>query len=96
MSWIGKKSNKWYELHIHILRKYFRSSFIGDDASYRERWMGHKGLDLDMSYIKADEPKHLEEYRKAIPHLTIQATPIEEEKTTVQDVIRFCYAPRLR
>jgi hypothetical protein len=86
---LAKKSNKWYELHIHTLRKYFRSSCIGVDASYRERWMGHKGLYLDMSYFKADEPKHLEEYRKAIPHLRIQATPVEEKKLRSKMLIDF-------
>ncbi len=86
---LAKKSNKWYELHIHTLRKYFRSSCIGVDASYRERWMGHKGLYLDMSYFKADEQKHLEEYRKAIPHLTIQATPMEEKKLRSKMLLDF-------
>jgi integrase len=86
---LAKKSNKWYELHIHTLRKYFRSSCIGVEASYRERWMGHKGLYLDMSYFKADEPKHLEEYRKAIPHLTIQATPVEEKKLRSKMLLDF-------
>ncbi len=86
---LAKKSNKWYELHIHTLRKYFRSNCIGVDASYRERWMGHKGLYLDMSYFKADEPKNLEEYRKVIPHLTIQATPIEEKKLRSKMLLDF-------
>jgi integrase len=58
---LAKKSNRWYELHIHTLRKYFRSNCIGVDPSYRERWMGHKGLYLDMSYFKAEEQKHLED-----------------------------------
>ncbi len=86
---LAKKSNKWYELHFHTLRKYFRSNCIGVDASYRERWMGHKGLYLDMSYFKAEETKHLEEYRKAIPHLTIQATPIEEKKLRSKMLLDF-------
>ena len=88
-SGLAKKSNKWYELHVHTLRKYFRSSCIGVDASYRERWMGHKGLYLDMSYFKAEEQKHLEEYRKAIPHLTIQATPLEEKKLRSKMLVDF-------
>jgi integrase len=86
---LAKKSNKWYELHIHTLRKYFRSNCIGVDPSYRERWMGHKGLYLDMSYFKAEEQKHLEEYRKAVPHLTIQATPVEEKKLRSKMLMDF-------
>jgi len=86
---LAKKSNRWYELHIHTLRKYFRSNCIGVDPSYRERWMGHKGLYLDMSYFKAEEQKHLEEYRKAVPHLTIQAVPAEEKKLRSKMLLDF-------
>lgn len=46
---LDKKSVKWYKLHIHILRKYFRSNCVGVDPSYREFWMGHKGGYLDQS-----------------------------------------------
>lgn len=42
-----------------------------------------------MSYFKAEETKHLEEYRKAIPHLTIQATPIEEKKLRSKMLLDF-------
>ena len=34
---LAKKSAHWYELHIHTLRKYFRSNCIGVDISYREK-----------------------------------------------------------
>ena len=36
--------------------------------------MGHKGGYLDESYFRADEAKHVEEYRKAIPNLTVYQT----------------------
>jgi len=71
-SGLAKKSTNWHELHIHTLRKYFRSNCIGVDASYREMWMGHKGQYLDMSYFRAEEQRHLDEYRKVIQYLTIQ------------------------
>lgn len=86
---LNQKSNTFHILHIHTLRKYFRSNCIGIDASYREHWMGHKGLYLDMSYFKAEEEKHLAEYRKAVPHLTINAIPTEEKKLRSQMLIDF-------
>jgi len=86
---LNQKSNRFYFLHLHTLRKYFRSNCIGIDVSYRERWMGHKGLYLDMSYFKAEEPLHLAEYRKAIQHLTIYALPTEEKKLRSQMLMDF-------
>jgi integrase len=69
---LDMKSNRWYLLHLHTLRKYMRSNCVGVDASYREMWMGHKGQYLDISYFRAEEQRHLDEYRKVIPHLTVQ------------------------
>jgi len=86
---LAQKSNKWYILHVHTLRKYFRSNCVGVDASYRERWMGHKGLYLDMSYFKAEEQLHIAEYRKAIPHLMIYTVPTDEKKLRSKMLIDF-------
>jgi integrase len=86
---LAQKSHKWFVLHIHTLRKYFRSNCVGVDISYRERWMGHKGLYLDMSYFMAEEQLHLNEYRKAIPHLTIYATSTEEKNLRKRMLIDF-------
>lgn len=86
---LDEKSNKWYLLHLHTLRKYFRSNCIGVDPSYREHWMGHKGGYLDESYFRAEEEKHLAEYRKAIPHLTVYATPMEEEQLRKKSLLDF-------
>lgn len=83
---LDQKSTSWFVLHIHTLRKYFRSNCVGVDPSYRERWMGHKGLYLDMSYFKAEEPLHLAEYRKAVPQLTIYSSGMAEE-TRMQIVV---------
>jgi integrase len=69
---LAMKSKNWYVLHIHTMRKYMRSNCIGVDASYREMWMGHKGQYLDLSYFRAEEQRHLEEYRRIVPYLTIQ------------------------
>ncbi|MGB9854791.1 MAG: tyrosine-type recombinase/integrase [Candidatus Bathyarchaeales archaeon] len=86
---LAEKSNRWYKLHIHTLRKFFRSNCIGVDPSYREHWMGHKGGYLDESYFKAEIDKHLAEYRKAIPHLTIISTPLEEKQLRVKAILDF-------
>ncbi len=83
------ETQRWYNLHIHTLRKYFRSNCVGVDVSYRERWMGHKGGCLDESYFKAEEPLHLAEYRKAIPNLTIYATPVEQKNLVAQAMKAF-------
>ncbi len=86
---LAKKSVNWYELHIHTLRKYFRSNCVGVDASYRERWMGHKGLYLDISYFRAEEQQHLTEYRKIVPYLTIQEVPTDQKKLQNQMLVAF-------
>ena len=81
---LNEKSNRQYMLHVHTLRKYFRSNCVGVDPSYRETWMGHKAGYLDDSYFRAEEPLHLAEYRRAIPHLTIYSTPIEQKQLAAQ------------
>jgi integrase len=86
---LAKKSANWYELHIHTLRKFFRSNCIGVDISYREKWMGHRGQYLDMSYFKAEETLNLAEYRKTIQYLTINALPTEEKKLRSQMLLDF-------
>ncbi len=86
---LAEKSQNWFKLHLHTLRKYFRSNCIGVNASFREHWMGHKGLYLDESYFKAEEPLHLAEYRKAIPHLTIYAISTEEKKLKAEMLLNF-------
>jgi integrase len=83
-SGLAKKSTNWHELHIHTLRKYFRSNCIGVDASYREMWMGHKGQYLDISYFRAEEQRHIDEYRKIIKFLSIQEIKTDESKLRIQ------------
>jgi integrase len=86
---LAQKTNYFHVLHIHTLRKYFRSNCFGIDASFRERWMGHKGLYLDISYFKAEEPLHLAEYRKAVQNLSVYNMPIEEKKLRSQMLLDF-------
>jgi integrase len=86
-SGLAKKSTNWHELHIHTLRKYFRSNCIGVDASYREMWMGHKGQYLDISYFRAEEQRHLDEYRKIVQYLTIQEIKTDETKLRIMHMM---------
>ena len=81
---LAKKSTNWHELHIHTLRKYFRSNCVGVDASYREMWMGHKGQYLDISYFRAEEQRHIDEYRKIVQYLTVQELKTDESKFRIQ------------
>ncbi len=77
---LDQRGHRCYELHLHTLRKYFRSNCIGVDPSYRERWMGHKGLYLDESYFRAEQAQNMTEYRKAIPHLSLYVSEGDEKK----------------
>lgn len=95
-SGLAQRGKKWHTFHLHTLRKYFRSNCVGVDPSYREFWMGHKGGYLDESYFRAEEHLHVAEYRKAIPHLTVQATATDEKslrKKMLLDFARIQGAP---
>lgn len=89
---LDQKPRKFHELHLHTLRKFFRSRCIGVDPSFREQWMGHKGGYLDVSYFRAEEERHLNEYRRVIQHLSIYPVKVEEEerrKRALLDFARF-------
>ena len=68
------KSTDWFIIHLHTLKKYAETRFIdaGCKPSYREFWLGHSGSYLESAYFRGEEKQHLEEYRKAIPHLQIE------------------------
>jgi integrase len=86
---LNEKSTVWYQLHVHTLRKYFRSNCVGIDASYREFWMGHKGGYLDESYFRAEEPQHLAQYRRIIPYLTVYGNAAEEKQLRSKMLLDF-------
>ena len=46
--------------------------------------MGHKGQYLDISYFRAEEQRHLDEYRKIIQYLSIQEVKTDESKFRIQ------------
>ena len=69
----AQKKRKFHQLHFHTLRKFFRTNLelAGVSTSFRERLLGHKGEYLDEAYFKPQMQALLNEYRKAIPNLTI-------------------------
>ncbi|MHA1581978.1 MAG: tyrosine-type recombinase/integrase [Candidatus Baldrarchaeia archaeon] len=81
----GYKVNK-YDIHIHSFRKFFRTMLevAGVKRSFREFLLGHKGDYLDESYFRPFEEQVREEYKKAIPHLTI----LEVETPSIEEIRR--------
>jgi integrase len=83
----------WLDIHLHTLRKFFHTKCKGAGITrdYYDFWMGHsQGLDLADSYWREEIGKHLEEYRKAIPQLSIFEVPAitkEDVRKTVAETI---------
>jgi len=67
-----EKPRTFHALRMHTLRKFFRTSMelAGVSKSFTEKMMGHKGY-LDQAYFKPAGDQIVNEYRKAIPNLTI-------------------------
>jgi len=78
----AQKKRNFHQLHFHTLRKYLRTNLelAGVSKSFRERLLGHKGEYLDEWYFKPQTQALLNEYRKAIPHLTILEPVAEYEE----------------
>jgi len=70
---LAVKSVKWHELHLHTLRKYFATmcEIAGVNPSIKDYFMGHVAGYLATSYFRPNLKQLAEEYRKAIPHLSI-------------------------
>jgi len=51
--------------------------------------MGHKGGYLDESYFRAEEGKHLAEYRKVAPYLTAYSASTDEEQLRKKSLLDF-------
>jgi len=79
---LTEKSHKYYVLHFHTLRKYFKTACTNADIrrEYIEFWMGHRGQYLDDSYFRATVNDHVREYSKAIPYLSITEAQKEVSK----------------
>ncbi|MGC9307834.1 MAG: tyrosine-type recombinase/integrase [Thermoplasmatota archaeon] len=76
---IGEKEYGRYDLHPHSLRKYYRTMLAaaGVPESFISKLMGHRKY-LDESYLRAKKEMLVQEYRKAMPKLTI-STPVKKE-----------------
>jgi len=66
------RSTNRYTLHMHMLRKFFRShAGLNMPDFITERLMGHEGGYLGASYNRVPWESMKEAYRKAVPGLTI-------------------------
>ena len=82
----GKRS--WYILHFHTLRKFFMTqcSVAAIKPQFYNFWLGRKRFTTgsnDHAYFKAELENHIEEYKKAIPLLSIEEAETEEVKKDV-------------
>ena len=70
---LDEKSGDVYVLHLHTLRKFFRSQVEGTlTKSIREAMMGHINSEyLDRNYLRIPEQEMANWYRKAVPALTV-------------------------
>jgi hypothetical protein len=78
---LSKKCQKFNVLHLHSLRKFFRTNLEAImTRSMIERLMGHVSSEyLDGSYFRSPEKDMLEAYRKAIPNLMIMEDVVSED-----------------
>ena len=86
----------WLDIHLHVLRKFFHTKCKGAGITrdYYDFWMGHtQGLDLADSYWREEIPRHVQEYRKAIPYLTVFETPtidlVQQRKQQIFDMVKL-------
>lgn len=89
------KSRKWFKLRFHTLRKYFKTyaTLSGIPSDVVEAFMGHvSGIRHIYFYTgveSMENPKLIEmlrnEYRKAIPYLTINVT--EDQLKAIEEKI---------
>ena len=74
-----------YQLHIHSLRKFYRTQLerAGVSRTVISLWMGQV-TGLDVSYFRPSEPQLVEEWRKAEPFLSLsQREDVERIKRDV-------------
>jgi len=84
---LGQRSRKWRDYRFHTLRKFFRTAmeYAGVSKSYRERMLGHAGDYLDSAYFGPEFDKLKEQYRKAVPHLTVEEFIGEERMQSLEE-----------
>jgi integrase len=88
-----KDSSGGYQLHIHSLRKFYRTQLerAGVSRTTISLWMGQV-TGLDLSYFRPSEPELIEEWRKAEPFLTIYKAESPEKiknEAVIEAIRRF-------
>ena len=74
------------ELHPHTLRKFFQTNckLSGCRSDLVDYWLGHHPVGVDAylndAYLRAPEPVHVEEYRKAVSALTVFGVEASKEQ----------------
>jgi integrase len=68
-----------YLVHVHLLRKFFRTRFSRQNRDVAEVLMGHDGY-LSGAYLRFTEEELKEEYLKGVNHLLIFETAINSEE----------------
>jgi len=83
---IGTKDNNTERriIHIHSLRKFFRSK-IGLDLDVTHALMGHSEY-LDEAYLRQEQEKIAEAYLKAMPNVSVYQVEDTELKKTVEEL----------
>ena len=96
------------ELHAHVLRKFFQTNckLAGCRADFVDFWMGHRGMRVETylndSYFRPSLKDHIEEYRKAVPNLTIfsginsRIVITDEDLEFLRELIRLAKAGKIR
>lgn len=87
---LTKKSSRYFVLHLHTLRKFFRTNLEAIlTKSQIERLMGHVSTEyLDGSYFRPLEREMLENYRRALPNLTI-IEDVQSEEYQKKQLLRL-------
>lgn len=88
-----KTEGPWYTIHLHTLRKFFETQCVnaGVLTAYREHWMGHTGKHLESSYFRGGRERHVQEYMKAVPFLSL-GTPKPEDYQELREKVKFLEA----
>jgi hypothetical protein len=86
---LTEKSQRFHMLHLHSLRKFFRTNLEAIlTESQIERLLGHVSTQyLDGSYFRPPERDMLENYRRAIPALTIM-TDVQNDDYQKKQLLR--------
>lgn len=85
---LKEKSRRFYVVHAHCLRKYFRTmcAVAGVQEAFTHMLLGHKAY-LDESYLRANLAMVKAEYAKVEPYLTLGGVAQEDKSERVLRLI---------